>query len=167
MTSTIVILAVFGIVALLLEMVLPGGVLGVAGGLCLVASAILCFVEFGFWAGFAASVGIVVLGFSLAWGWMKFFHRLPGTRNLVLHGRIAGGDSRTPDTESPAGRTGTALTEIAPSGRAALEDQRFDVLAESTAIPKGAAVTFVRRTGPGWVVRIAEPDPDSLAATGS
>lgn len=158
-TSTIVILAGLGILALLLEMVLPGGVLGVAGGLSLVAAAVLCFVEYGFYAGLAASVAIGAFALGLTWVWMKYFHLLPGVRRMVLHGRIANGDSREASAESLTGQTGTAVTEIAPSGKASIGDQRFDAIAESTAIPKGAAISFVRPSGPGWIVRMIDPAP--------
>ena len=152
-TSAIVILALLGIAALLLEMILPGGLLGVAGGVCLVAAAVLCFVEYGFYAGLAASVAIGVLALGLTWIWMKYFHLLPGARRMILQGRMANGDSRAGSADSLAGETGIAVTEIAPSGKGSAGDRRVDVIAESTAIPKGATITFVRPSGPSWIVR--------------
>ena len=156
MASTILILALFGIVAILLELVLPGGVLGVAGGLCLVAASALSFIEFGFSAGLAITIGLGVLALLLFRLWMKYFHRLPGTRQLVLLGKNSRGDARPEGDAALAGKVGTALTEIAPSGKAVCDDERFDVIAESNAIPKGSPVAFIRRSGPGWVVRLSE-----------
>ncbi|MCB1064125.1 MAG: hypothetical protein KDN20_14545, partial [Verrucomicrobiae bacterium] len=83
MLSTILILAGFGIVALVVELVVPGGILGVAGMLCLIAAAIMSFVEYGFVVGFLVSMAIGLLAFSVVWLWMRYFHRLPGTRELI------------------------------------------------------------------------------------
>ncbi len=154
MASTLIILAVIGTLALIIELVIPGGVLGVAGILCLLAAAVLSFVEYGFLVGFLVSLAIGLMSFGMLWLWMRHFHRLPGTRNLVLQRHLDRGDSQ-PEEESLVGRAGEALTEIAPSGRARCGTTRYDVIAESGAIAKGARIEFVRRSGPSWVVRPA------------
>lgn len=152
--TTIIMLALFGAIAIALEMVLPGGILGVAGGLFLLTSAVLCFVEFGFLAGFFASLAIGLFAFAMFWLWMRHFHRLPGTKNLILTDHIARGDSLAQaEILSVGGHTGTALTDIAPSGKALLDEQKLDVIAESTAIAKGSPVQFIRRSGAAWIVR--------------
>ena len=134
MLSTILILAGFGIVALVVELVVPGGILGVAGMLCLIAAAIMSFVEYGFVVGFLVSMAIGLLAFSVVWLWMRYFHRLPGTRELILQNQHSQGDAQ-PDTASLVGEVGEALTEISPSGRAICGTTRYDVIAESTALP--------------------------------
>ena len=127
--TTIILLAVFGILALIAEMVLPGGILGVAGGLCLLAAAIMSYVEWGFVVGSVVSVGLFVISLLIFQLWMKYFHLLPGTRKLVLQGSIDQGDAQ-PCQEAIEGRKGAALTDIAPSGKALIDDQRFDVVSE-------------------------------------
>ena len=105
-------------------------------------------------AGSVISVGLFVLSLLIFQLWMKYFHLLPGTRKLVLQGSIDQGAAQE-DQSTLEGRRGAALTDIAPSGKASIDDQRFDVVAESLAIPKGSEVEFVRRSGPSWVVRQA------------
>ncbi len=155
MVSTILILALFGVIAISLELVLPGGILGVAGGLFLLTSAVLCFVEFGFLAGFLASLAIGLFAFGMFWLWMRHFHQLPGARELILTDHSASGDSLDSGESHTSGHTGTALTDIAPSGKALLDDRKIDVITESTAIAKGSPVRFIRRSGASWVVRAA------------
>lgn len=152
MATTIILLVVFGILALIAEMVLPGGILGVAGGLCLLSAAVMSYAEWGFAVGSVVSIGLFVLSLLIFQFWMKYFHVLPGTRKLVLRGSIDQGDAQ-PDQSPLQGRRGAAITDIAPSGKASVDDQRFDVVAESLAIPRGSEVEFVKRSGPSWVVR--------------
>ena len=153
---TILILAAIGILALLAELVLPGGILGVAGGICLVIASVMSYLEWGFGIGTAVTVGLFISSLVIFQLWMKYFHKLPGTRELVLSETIATGTS-SPDTLDLSGRRGTALTDLAPSGRASCEgeDQRIDVVAESLAITKGSEIVYLHRNGPSWVVRSA------------
>lgn len=150
--TTILILSVVGIVAILAELVLPGGVLGVAGILCLVMAVITTFVEYGATAGMIALVALVILGFLTLNLWMRFFHLLPFTNKLLLHDEV-GSDSELEERQNLIGTNGTALTDIHPSGRADLNGDRIDVMSEGAAIEKGANITVVETRGPSIFVR--------------
>ena len=156
--TTILILTVAGVAALLIELVVPGGIVGIAGGICLVIAAVLCHYEYGFWAGFAYSVAVGCLGLGIIGWWMRQFHRLPFTRELILKepGSAGGPGSAFPDL---AGETAVALTDLCPSGRVLLHgSEKLDAVAESHAIARGETVRLIRRSGPAWVVRAGEPD---------
>ncbi|MBL9151765.1 MAG: hypothetical protein JNK37_04755 [Verrucomicrobiales bacterium] len=157
--TTILILTVAGVAALLIELVVPGGIVGIAGGICLVVAAVLCHYEYGFWAGFAYSVVVGCIGLGLIGWWMRQFHRLPFTRGLILQERSAGSAS-APAFIDLTGETAVALTDLSPSGRVLLHGaEKLDAVAESHAIARGETVRLIRRSGPAWVVRAGEPDP--------
>lgn len=150
--TTILILCVVGILAILAELVLPGGILGVIGGVSLVAAVILTFVSYGPGAGTLAVAALFVFGFvTLGW-WMKFFHRLPLTKRLVLNDKV-GEDGERRERQTLVGQEGVALTDLHPSGLAKIGDRRIDVMAESSQISKDTPVKVVAARGPSIIVR--------------
>lgn len=148
--TLILILCLVGIVSILAEIVLPGGILGVIGALCLIGAVIAIFVGHGTTAGLLASVALLVLGVLAIAAWMRWFHRLPFTRDLVLQ-ETAG--NRDAPASSMIGRDGVAVTDLMPSGRAEIGGEKVDVIAEGSSIAKGTAVTVVGTSGPTLVVR--------------
>jgi len=57
------------------------------------------------------------------------------------------------------GKTGTAFTDLRPSGVAVIADERIDVVTEGDYVPQGSTVTVVRSDGYRHVVRSgATPD---------
>lgn len=148
--TTILILCIIGILAVLAEIVLPGGILGVLGALCLVGAVVATFVTYGATAGLIASIVLVLLGILALAAWMRWFHCLPFTRELVLRETAGGGTAEIP---SPVGMTGRTLTDLMPSGRAEFDGEKRDVIAEGSSIPKGTAVVVTGTSGQSLVVR--------------
>ncbi|MDF1849272.1 MAG: NfeD family protein [Verrucomicrobiales bacterium] len=150
--TAILILSALGIAIILAELVLPGGILGILGALCLITAVILTFVEFGPTAG-TISVVILFAFFLLTLGWwMKSFHRLPLTRKLILKSE-SGKEDPGAGSESLIGRIGTTLTDLFPSGHALIDDEKYDVMAEAESIPKDAKIEVVAERGPSLIVR--------------
>lgn len=150
--TTILLLSIIGIVAVLAELVLPGGVIGIAGMLCLVGAVVMTFVSYGAGAGIIALILLVVLGFATLGWWMKFFHKLPVTRKLLLHSEV-GEDDGLKERQTIVGKRGEALTDIHPSGRVLIEGERIDVMSEVGEITKGATVEVIETRGPSIFVR--------------
>ncbi|MEM9283310.1 MAG: NfeD family protein [Verrucomicrobiota bacterium] len=150
--TTILSLSVIGILAILAELVLPGAILGIVGALCLIAAAIMTFVEYGMGAGVAAVGILVVFGFATLSWWMKFFHRLPLTKQLILED-AAGNDAELEARQDLVGETGTTLTDLTPSGHARIGERKLDVMTETGSIEKGSEVEVTATRGPTIVVR--------------
>jgi membrane-bound serine protease (ClpP class) len=155
--ATIVVLALFGTAAIVLEVFLPGGVLGVAGAAAVVTAAVLTVTSD---ALDPAGLGVRVLGalailagsgtaFALS---MRHFPKTRLGRKLTL-------ESANTATSSPAaapalaGRTGTAETPLHPSGRATIDGRSYEVIAESGSVETGGQVTVTRLEGPLIYVR--------------
>lgn len=149
--TTILILAIAGIVLILFEMVLPGGILGVIGTICLIAVVVMTFVNYGTGPGLAAFGGLVVFGGVAMWAWMRYFDRLPFTKTLILR-ETAGKVDGAAERQSLVGATGEALTDLMPSGRAQLGETRVDVISKSGPIDKGAKLEVVDVQGPSVIV---------------
>ena len=159
MLGTILLIVVLSLVAIIAEMVLPGGILGIAGVAGLLVAVVLIFNEYGMVAGLAATLALLAFCISVFWFWMKYFHRLPFTRKMVHRTEVGDDVSRT-GVQSLTGKTGTAVTALSPSGKALIEGERLDVIAESGFIDRDSPLRVVGTSGATLVVR-GETAPDS------
>lgn len=150
--TLILILCVVGILAVLAELVLPGGILGVVGALCLVGAVIATYLAYGATAGTIALAIVVLVGMATLSLWMRLFHRLPFTKQLVL-GEAVGVDGGMRKRQDMTGRTGRALTDLMPSGRGDFDGEKIDVVAEGPSIRRDARIEIVETRGPSIIVR--------------
>jgi len=150
--TAILLLAGVGFGLLLTEMFLPGGVLGVLGGLALLAAVGLGYSEFGAMGGTVLLCGLgtaTLIGFCI---WMAVFPRTAVGRRLTLGRTLTTGD--TMPTSSPLiGCEGVAITPLRPAGTARIEGRRVDVVAESELIEIGAEIEVIAAEGARVVVR--------------
>ena len=150
--TTILLLSVIGILAVIAELVLPGGILGVVGAICLLGAVVTTFITYGATAGTIALAAVVAIGLVSLRIWMRFFHRLPFTKQLVPNETV-GIDAQVPARAALVGRTGISLTELMPSGHAEIGGEKLDVMAEGAAIRRGATIIVVETRGPSVMVR--------------
>ena len=147
MTSAVVILLVIGLLLLIAEMFIPGGIVGAIGGILLVIAVGTAFSNNPTEAAILAvilTVGIFV-GFSI---WLKIFPKLPWVKKLTLDENLSedwhGCD---PEQETLMGEEGVALTDLVPSGFANLQNKRIDVTTTGDFINKGDKVRVVEVEG--------------------
>jgi membrane-bound serine protease (ClpP class) len=144
-------LLIAGVILLLLETVLPGMIAGIAGLACLLGGVVAAYSRFGTSGGNTVLIGTVL---ALAAGvviWMKFF---PGSRlgkTIISESTVGNIDAEQPQLLH---RTGTAFTNLRPSGTALIDGRRIDVVTEGSMIAKGTPVRVVAIEGMRVVVRI-------------
>ncbi|MFZ4597740.1 MAG: NfeD family protein [Terrimicrobiaceae bacterium] len=151
MEQAIIVLVVAGFLMFAAEVFVPGLVLGILGGICLLTSVVLCYMAFGPLAGTAAFAGLGVLTITGFLIWLKIFSHTPIGRKIMLK------KSLVPENSAPVasllGKVGVALTPLRPSGTARILDRRVDVVAESNFIEIGESVTVIFQEGLRVVVR--------------
>lgn len=148
--ALIITLLILGAVLMFLETLLPGMIAGIIGFLCLLAAVILGYKDFGFQTGNLILLGVLV---GLAIGtfcWLKFFPDSRIARRFISHGAVG---ELGVDRPELLNSTGTALTQLRPSGAASINGQRVDVVAESGLIERGANLKVVAVEGTRIVVR--------------
>lgn len=158
--TAIIILSVIGILVLLAELVLPGGLLGIVGAICLVAAVVLTFTEFGPTAGAVALAALFVFGICTLGWWMKFFHRLPITSRMILQSESASEEKEAGSAPALVGRTGEAVTDLVPSGHALIDGEKRGVMSEAGFIPKGTPIEIIDHRGPSLLVAPVEEQAD-------
>jgi len=150
--SLIITLFVVGFLLLAAEVFLPGMIVGTIGLICLIASVVVVFNEYGTSTGLLAAVlvgGMTVAGFVI---WLNVFqHTFVGRRIMLFTRQPTGGAAS--ENQTLLGATGEALTPLRPSGTARIAGRRVDVTAVGDFLEQGAGVVVVAADGMRVAVR--------------
>jgi membrane-bound serine protease (ClpP class) len=149
-----IILFVVGIVLILLELVLPGGIIGIFGFAAFLASFFLAaenFVHMGISLLIAFTISILasVVMIKVYDKKMKFFKKLILTDSTSTESGYVSNRNRT----ELIGVIAHALTDLRPSGTIIVEDERIDAVSEGGFIKKDSTVKIVKVEGSRIVVR--------------
>jgi len=150
--TLILTLILIGTAALLLELFIPGGIVGSLGALCLLGAIVATFNAYGFNAGILTTLAILVLACVALYFWMKYFEKLPGMKRFILT-QTAARPQATERITLLLNQKGVTLTDLGPSGKALIDGNKFDVIAESGFIDQATAITVVEANGSKIVVR--------------
>lgn len=146
MLTSILTLALFGILLLVLETFLPGMIAGTIGTLSLLAALWLTLTaeDLDHWSGgqrAALAIGIVLGTTVIMLAWLKWFAVKFFRRGFTLDAAIEG-TAEAPLNASP-GSQGIALTELRPLGHADFGGRRFEVRCQTGHAPAGARVEVI------------------------
>jgi membrane-bound serine protease (ClpP class) len=141
--TLILVLFAVGILLLALEVIVPGGVLGIVGGLSLLGGVLVAFDRFGPGGGaWALAAGLVVTAVAL---YLEFvlLPRSRLARSLSMTATVAGRSQPPVADASLAGRTGIAVTPLAPTGIVECDGRRYEAFSRSGLIAAGAPVEVI------------------------
>lgn len=141
--TLIAILFVVGLILLAVEVIVPGGLLGVLGGVSLIAGCVLAFLNFGSRGGVVAVAVAVTLTALLL---VIEFLVLPKTRlgkKMFLRAQIAGTSQPMPGTVDLIGQAAVAATTLAPSGYVQVAGKRYEAFCRSGFVEAGATLKVV------------------------
>lgn len=169
MIATVIILAVLGTIALILEVFLPGGILGVLGGIAVAASVALVMTAPPFSSmALVARVGLAALILAVGGGafatCMRFFQQTILGKRLTLGEAIPSG-AGVDDLSDLVGRRGTAVTDLLPGGRVDIGGRHLDAISHAGAVRAGDPVEVTGTSGGHLEIRVvrdappAEPTP--------
>ena len=136
--NAIALLFLVGLVFLAFEVLVPGIVMAAVGGLIMAGGCAVAFARFGAAGGFTAvavAVALVALTFFLE------FVVLPRTRagrRMFLRSAVVATTQPPPAEVGVIGKTGEALTVLAPSGYVSIEGKRYEAYSLDGHVPKGA-----------------------------
>lgn len=150
-----VVLLILGIVLIILEFFVPGGIVGILGVGAIVGSLFLSGYDVGHMSmsiGIAFLVSIIVA--------VILFRRIGMDKGVFRHVILK--DQNTSDQgyvssvnrNDLVGKTGVAITPLRPSGTGEFEDERLDVVTEGSYIERGKTITVVNVEGVRVIVRV-------------
>jgi len=141
---TVIVLFVVGLVLVGVEVLVPGAILGILGGFCLVGGVVAAFVNFGTVGGAVAAV--VALAIAAVTLYLEFVV-LPKTRLAKKFSMTETVSSRSqPEVADRAlvvGREVIAVTTLAPSGYVQLDGRRYEAFSQSGHAVEGTRLRVV------------------------
>lgn len=145
-------LLTLGYLFLFVELFVPGGVLGILGGLSILYG---CFLAFDL--GPAWGVGSVLLSLAVTAGGLTLFLRSRASHRFILEERPISA-AKAPDERLAGllGQDGTTFTDLRPAGTAEFGDARIDVVTDGQHVSRGARVRVIEVEGVRVVVEPVE-----------
>ena len=143
-------------ILILVEVFIPGIIVGLTGFASLIVAAVLCYVNYGPDAGNKLLLGELIFGVVFVAWWLKYLPTTRFARLWTLHAKVEGGSQDTPSvptTGSLVHQTGQAVTPLRPAGIAVIEGQRLDVVTAGEFVPAGEPIEVVKVEGNRVVVR--------------
>jgi len=156
-----------GVLLLLAEVFLPGGIVGTLGLLCLVTGVVLAFTE-GPQVGMTAMLAVLVFGGVGLWAWVKYFPSSAVGKQMFLSKSAKDWHGFSEKNREWLGKNGVAHTMLRPGGTATIGGERVDVVTEGQMIEKGTPVKVVHVEGNRVVVEVDEsPNADESTQSGA
>jgi len=137
------------------EIFVPGGILGIMGGLALLGAIIAGFVAFRGYGGWIAFSIVFLVGIAM-FLWIKIFPNTRIGRRMTVSTDLAASKGTQSGLQELMGRQGTALSSLRPSGFARIDGKRVDVITQGEMLSKGDTVVVVDVESNRVVVRGVE-----------
>lgn len=147
MLTWALLLILLGLLLMIVEAFVPGGILLIAGALCLIAGVVLMFI-------YDTSVGLTVLVAMIialpiaALVWMNYFWKTRFGRRFTVESQQNPAavvyDPNMLESSQLVGATGTAVTDLKPVGTCRINDRRIECLSESGWIDAGMRIQVTR-----------------------
>ncbi|SNS59815.1 membrane-bound serine protease (ClpP class) [Bacillus sp. OK838] len=145
---------IIGVILVLVEFFIPGGIIGLLGFTAIVGSLFLASgdpvnMTISLLIAVTVSILVFILLVKVFGKQMKFFRKMI----LTDATKTEQGYVSNPNRVDLLGMEGKALTDLRPSGTALIKDERVDVVTEGSFISKGSSIMIVKVEGSRVVVR--------------
>ncbi|KXU36631.1 hypothetical protein AXK11_03570 [Cephaloticoccus primus] len=138
------------------EVFVPGGILGLLGGLALLVAVGLSFYDHGVSGGALAFFAALAFVGAVLFVEFKLLPKTALGRSLFLKGSVTGTATAAPQ-DTLVGASGAALTVLAPSGYVLIDGRQHEAFSRSGFIAAGASIKVVAAESLRLIV-ISEPN---------
>lgn len=142
--TLIILLFTIGLILLAAEVLVPGGILGIAGGLALFAGCVVSFIRLG------ASGGLIAVVIAMLAAFVVFyiqFKILPKTRigkRFFLKREITATSTALQDSARDLiGKAALSATVLSPSGYVTIDGKRYEAVSQSGQISPGTELEVI------------------------
>jgi len=147
-STIIVVLFIVGVMAIVVEMFVPGLIIGMMGFVLCAISIVMAFQAENASLGWTLAVTGMVLVPILVVVWFKVF-----TTYFAVNTTEEGQTAATEEDEELLGKEGVTLTKLRPAGVARIAERRVDVMADGEMIEKGVRIEVIKVEGNRVLVR--------------
>lgn len=152
--SLIILLFAIGLLLLAAEVMIPGGILGMAGGVLLFTGCILSFVRLGDTEGFIAIAVAATAAFVLFYIQFKILPKTRFGKRFFLSREIsATSTALKEDARDLIGKAAQSVTVLSPSGYVTIAGKRFEAFSQSGHIAPGTDLEVIDANSFQLIVR--------------
>ncbi len=147
-TSGIVVLFIIGLIAISIELFIPGAIVGICGAGCVIASIIFAYMHV------SNFLGHLLLGIGICFipvffiVWYKLL-----TKKFAVNASEKGFSSSRDQLDDLLSAEGFAITTLRPSGTASIKGKKVDVVTEGEMILKNTKIKVIDVKGNRIVVK--------------
>jgi membrane-bound ClpP family serine protease len=142
--NAIIILFIIGILLVAVEILVPGGLLGIVGGGALLAGVAASFAHFGMTGGMIATILVVVIGGITLYLEFVFLPKTKLARALSMSETVAGrSQPEIANRLAIVGREAVAVTTLAPTGYVEVDGRRYEASCQSGMAAVGAHLRVI------------------------
>lgn len=137
--TMILLFFLIGVLFLAAEVLLPGGILGVAGGLLLFAGCVIAFAKYDTGGGLLAVCGAIAIAFLAFFIEFRVLPRTAIGKRAFLTKEITGVSAPVGhEARELIGKSAKALTKLSPTGYILVDGRRYEAYCQSGQAPAGS-----------------------------
>jgi len=136
-------LIITGLVLITVDFYLPGFILGSIGAVLMLIALALIYSHYGWEWAVVAFLGEIIIGTVAGYLSIRYFPHTAAGRRMILNETQTDRRAQPLKPADWISREGVAETVLRPSGMALFDDERLDVVAESSMIKQGSAIRVV------------------------
>jgi membrane-bound ClpP family serine protease len=142
--SPVIVLFIAGVVLVAAEIVVPGAVLGVLGGLCLLGGVVTAFLQLGSTGGLIATLVALLIGALTLYLEFVWLPKTRLARKFSMSETMTGrSQPEIAERDAVIGREAVAVTLLAPSGYVEVDGRRYEAFCRSGQADAGARLRVV------------------------
>ena len=138
-------LILVGLVLLFFEVIIPGGILGILAALCMLAAIILAFTDYGPMEGILTLITSIILTIGIILIQLKLLPKTRLGKQFFLRNAIREKSNPSLGNDQLIGKTGEAITILAPSGKIQIEGALYEAFSRDGLIKKGETLKVTGR----------------------
>lgn len=126
-----------------LELLLPGGILGILAVISLIAATWFGFDGYGLFGGITVFFGTLFALVALTFIELKLLAKTPYGKKFFLNTSIKGRSNKAQAESSIVGKKGIALTRLNPSGRIVIDNKQYEAYSQDGFVEDGQDVKVI------------------------
>ena len=141
--NLVVLFILIGVVLLAFEVFMPGAVLGVLGGLLLLAGCAIAFYRYDAAIGALTTLASLALLGAMLWAEFVLLPKTAIGKKLFLQKAVEATSQPEVASAAAVGKVCEAITTLAPSGYVLLDGRRYEAWSQSGHIAKGETLRVI------------------------
>lgn len=142
--NAVIILFIVGILLVAVEILVPGGLLGILGGVALLAGVVVSFGQFGNTGGLIATGTALLIGAITLYLEFVLLPKSRLVRALSMSTTVSGrSQPEIADRAAIVGQEAVAVTTLAPTGYVEVNGQRYEASCQSGMVAAGTRLRVI------------------------